>query len=50
MHESVAEVVVIGVPDENLGEVVCERTSFWKQTNVTEEEMHALLHITFSKI
>ncbi len=45
-HESVAEVVVIGVPDENLGEAVRAYVVL-KQTNVTEEELmhYCALHL-----
>ena len=48
MHESVAEVVVIGVPDENLGEAVSVRRSETNERN--RRRTYALLHITFSKI
>ncbi|ENJ6135183.1 fatty acid--CoA ligase family protein [Bacillus cereus] len=51
MHESVAEVVVIGVPDENLGEAVRAYVVL-KQTNVTEEELmhYCTLHLAKYKV
>ncbi len=50
-HESVAEVVVIGVPDENLGEAVRAYVVL-KQTNVTEEELmhYCTLHLAKYKV
>ena len=50
-HESVAEVVVIGVPDENLGEAVRAYVVL-KQANVTEEELmhYCTLHLAKYKV
>ena len=47
-HESVAEVVVIGVPDENLGEAVSLRRSETNERN--RRRTNALLYVTFSEI
>ena len=50
MHESVAEVVVIGVPDENLGEAVSVCRSETNERNRRRTDDYCALHLAKYKV